>query len=136
MDREKQIQPWEAALGLAAAEAQVDTVLALLQAGADPNRPGRDGLPPLHRAAKSGATGVALALLTQGADANLADRDKGNTALMLAANRGFADLVRLLLERGARVDSRAKDGWTALQAAEMIGDEEIAALLRAAGASR
>ena len=55
---------------------------------------------------------------------------------MLAANRGYLDILRLLLAHGARVDLTAKDGWTALQAAEMIGDEEAAALLRAAGAER
>ena len=123
----------DTALGLAAAQSQVDTVLALLSAGADPDAPGRDGLPPLHRAAMAGATGAALALLSNGADVNLTDGASGNTALMLAANRGFVDLVRLLLDQGADVGIRAKDGWTALQAAEMIGDGETAALLRAAG---
>ncbi|MDJ0607941.1 MAG: ankyrin repeat domain-containing protein [Kiloniellales bacterium] len=121
-------------LGLAAAESQVDAVLALLAAGADPDAPGRDGLPPLHRAAMAGGTGAALALLSNGADVNLTDGASGNTALMLAANRGFVDLVSLLLDQGAEVGIRAKDGWTALQAAEMIGDNETAALLRAAGA--
>ena len=124
----------DTALGLAAAQSQVDAVLALLSAGADPDAPGRDGLPPLHRAAMAGGTGAALALLSNGADVNLADEASGNTALMLAANRGFVDLVRLLLDQGADVRIRAKDGWTALQAAEMIGDNETAALLRAAGA--
>ena len=55
---------------------------------------------------------------------------------MLAANRGRLDAVRMLLQAGAEVDSVADDGWTAVQAAEMIGDEEIVALLRAAGATR
>ncbi len=124
----------DTALGLAAAESQVDAVLALLAAGADPDAPGRDGLPPLHRAAMAGATGAALALLSRGADVDLTDEASGNTALMLAANRGFIDLVRLLLDQDAEVGVRAKDGWTALQAAEMIGDDEIVALLRTAGA--
>jgi ankyrin repeat protein len=121
-------------LGEAAAAGHVDSVLALLEAGADPNPPGQDALPPLHRAAMAGKSGVALALLAQGAAPNAIDPETGNTALMLAANRGFLDIVRLLLAHGAEVDIVAKDGWTALQAAEMIGDEETAALLRAAGA--
>jgi uncharacterized protein len=53
---------------------------------------------------------------------------------MLAANRARLEEVRLLLEAGADVTLKAKDGWTALAAAEMIGDDEIAALLRQAGA--
>ena len=122
------------ALDEAVAAAQVDSVLALLEAGADPNRPGRGGLPALHRAAMTGNTGAALALLSRGAAPNAIDAEKGNTALMLAANRGYLDLVQLLLAHGAKVDIVALDGWTALQAAEMIGDEETAALLRQAGA--
>ena len=54
---------------------------------------------------------------------------------MLAANLGRIDLVRILLSQGARVDLVAKDGWTALEAARMIGDDEAMALLRAAGAT-
>ena len=60
----------------------------------------------------------------------------GNTALMLAANRGFLDIVKRLLASGADVNIRAKDGWTALAAAEMIGDTEIAELIKKAGAKR
>ena len=83
---------------------------------------------------ETGNTGAALALLSRGAAPNAIDAEKGNTALMLAANRGYLDLVQLLLAHGAKVDIVALDGWTALQAAEMIGDEETAALLRQAGA--
>jgi ankyrin repeat protein len=82
----------------------------------------------------SGKAEVLRTLLSAGARPDLTDPETGNTALMLAANRGFLDVVHLLLAHGARVDIVAKDGWTALQAAEMIGDEEAAALLRAAGA--
>ena len=124
----------DTALGAAAAAAHVDTVLALLEAGADANAPSRDDLPPLHQAVMGGATGAVAALLAREADPNLVDARKGNTALMLAANRGYLDIMRLLLGRGARVDLRAKDGWTAFQAAEMIGDDEAMALLRRAGA--
>jgi hypothetical protein len=40
----------------------------------------------------------------------------------------------LLLAAGAGVNLRAKDGCTALEAAEMIGDDEIMELLKRAGA--
>ncbi len=52
---------------------------------------------------------------------------------MLAANRGFADSVRSLLAAGADASARAADGWTAFEAAEMIGDEVTLAILRDAG---
>jgi ankyrin repeat protein len=43
-------------------------------------------------------------------------------------------VVQLLLSHGADVNLQARDGWTALGAAEMVGDATIAALLRAAAA--
>ncbi len=58
----------------------------------------------------------------------------GYTALMLAANRGQLAVVEALLEAGAEASIRGRDGWTALAAARMIGDDEIARLLERAGA--
>jgi cytohesin len=126
----------DTALGAAAAAGQLGAVRILLEAGADPNGIGEKGPAPLHRATMSSHAEIVRALLSGGAKPDLTDWKTGNTALMLAANRGFLDVVHLLLAHGARIDIVAKDGWTALQAAEMIGDEEIAALLRAAGARR
>jgi len=71
-------------------------------------------------------------LLKHGADVNVVDAKNGNTALMLAANRGLIGIVELLLAAGANTNIRAKDGWTALTAAEMIGDTEIADIIRKA----
>jgi ankyrin repeat protein len=39
----------------------------------------------------------------------------GATALMQAAGGGAGDAVRLLLQRGAKVNARDKSGWTALR---------------------
>ncbi len=44
------------------------------------------------------------------------------------------EVLRSLIEAGANVHAKAIDGWTALKAAEMVGDEDAAALLRAADA--
>lgn len=38
-----------------------------------------------------------------------------STALMQAAGAGSVDAVKLLLERGAKVNARDKSGWTALR---------------------
>ena len=38
-----------------------------------------------------------------------------STALMQAAGSGSVDAVRLLLQRGAKVNARDKSGWTALR---------------------
>jgi hypothetical protein len=86
--------------------------------------------------AAAGQPGALYLLLQAGAEVNAREAETGNTALMLAANRARLEEVRLLLQAGADVNLKAKDGWTALAAAEMIGDSEIADLLRAAGARR
>ncbi|MGD1880346.1 MAG: ankyrin repeat domain-containing protein, partial [Kiloniellaceae bacterium] len=109
-------------------------LIALLVAGAFPNRPGGGGRPPVVLAAAAGQPGALYVLLNRGADADAREQGSGNTALMLAANRARLEEVKLLLQAGADVTLKANDGWTALAAAEMIGDDEIAALLRAAGA--
>jgi len=48
---------------------------------------------------------------------NAATDDDGSTALMFAANEGQAEATRLLIEKGADVNARRKDGHTPLVAA-------------------
>jgi ankyrin repeat protein len=78
----------------------------------------------------AGELDIARMLLAAGADAAALGVDD-----QPVQHRGLLDLVRLLLAAGADPKLRAKDGWTALQAAEMVGDDEIVALLRDAGAA-
>ena len=85
-------------------------------------------------AAAAGQAGALYVLLNHGADPDARERETGNTALMLAANRARLEEVKLLLQAGADPTLKAKDGWTALAAADMIGDSEIVELLRLAGA--
>ncbi len=54
---------------------------------------------------------------------------------MWAANWGALHVVEILLVSGADPNLVAEDGWTALGAAEMTGDDEILRLLEAAGAT-
>ena len=53
---------------------------------------------------------------------------------MLAAENGHSDTVKTLLDAGADVNARAKDGVTALMRAEHEGHSEIIQLLKKAGA--
>jgi hypothetical protein len=63
------------------------------------------------------------------------ERDiNGDGPLCAAVGSGNAEVVRLLLERGACATAANDTGWTALHVAAMIGDEEIAQLLIAGGA--
>lgn len=59
----------------------------------------------------------------------------GKTALMLSAERGRSEAVRMLLEAGAAPNARSRNGGTALMYAAGIGDNEsIGILVRHGGA--
>jgi ankyrin repeat protein len=94
----------------------------LLQSGADANeRENVDRWTPLHVTSNPK---VASTLVDAGADVNAEDRN-GNTPLLMAITdpTGFnpaaqiAELVRCLVEAGARVRVVGEDGWSALHIA-------------------
>jgi len=122
----------ETSLGRAIVGARTRVAARLVAAGADVNAPTANGQTPLIIAVRAGNTATVEVLLEAGADANRVELRNGNSALMYAANSGFADLVETLLANGADVDATASDGWTALQAAEMVGETGIVERLRAA----
>lgn len=122
----------ETSLGRAVIGAYTRVAARLLAAGADVNAPGARGQTPLIIAVRTGNTTTAIVLLKAGADVNRVELNNGNSALMYAANSGFADLVGILLASGADVGATARDGWTAVQAAEMVGETAIVDRLRAA----
>src|ERR1051325_1467442 len=66
---------------------QASSVTALLEAGADPNRPGADGATPLTMAAGYGDAPIVRQLLKRGADPELAN-GRGETARELAPTGG------------------------------------------------
>jgi hypothetical protein len=79
---------------------------------------------------------MAAALIRLGADVNARDRRDGATALIRAAQMNNAALVRVLLAAHASVHHETTNGTNALNEAVAGGYEEIAGLLRAAGAGR
>ncbi|GEM_PF-5737488 len=64
----------------------------------------------------------------------LGRRSFGRTALSVAAERGHATVVRMLLERGADPDARRHDGETALSLAVTAGHATVVEVLLAAAA--
>jgi ankyrin repeat protein len=68
-------------------------------------------------------------MLDRGVSPNLRDRN-GRTLLMLAAENGHRDTVRLLLERGADPNARSALGETALELAKRRGDAELVRILQ------
>lgn len=103
----------------------------LLARGADPNKPGPEGLTPLILAAGLGRERLVAALLSKEADPN-AVSGGGMTALWTTTD---ARITRRLLAAGASPDSRrAKDGSTPLIDAACSGQFERARELLAGAA--
>jgi uncharacterized protein len=125
----------------AALSADTATMRLLVAHGADPNLPTLAGTTPLMAAA--GVNWVVAQTYTEsvparlesvklclelGADVN-ATNSMGLTALLGAVNRGSNDIIELLVQRGARLDIKDKEGRTPLRWAEGV-------FLAAVGAER
>ena len=105
-------------------------VEALLKHGADPNIRRLDtDLSPLLLTVSPDApvrAEIAKALVAAGADVNAASRKKGTrlfgaTPLMFAAGKGCDDLVQLFLDKGADINAKTPEGFTALSLAKSFG---------------
>jgi ankyrin repeat protein len=93
------------------------------------------GVPPLRYILSwvSDSVGVQW-LLERGADPNLPWSEFGDAPLHVAAQRCDLTTVQLLVKHGADIHLRRADGRTALTLAELHGNAEVAAWLRAQGA--
>ena len=108
------------ALSFAAEGGHADAVAALLEAGASPGLPDRQGFTALHLAARHGHAACVEQLLLAAAPPDARDGQK-LTPLHLAANKGKTEVARLLLQHGASVDAvggeaRTTALWRAVEA--------------------
>ena len=150
----------EAPLHGAASSGMSEAIPLLVEAGADLEALDNGNRTPLHLAISGFRPEAAMALLACGAKPDLVARaqrirpewvgqflDKypevvnisgpaGNRPLHYAAMKGQKDIVRLLLERGADVAVKNKQGETALDLARKKGREDVVALLEAPIAKR
>lgn len=62
------------------------------------------------------------------ANCNVSDKH-GDTSLIWASQNGFLDIVKFLISRGANINTRNFNDWTAFKCACMEGHYEIAAFL-------
>ncbi len=97
--------------------------------GADPARANDRGQVPLTAAAFKGYGAAIAAMLDAGAPVDGHGPD-GRTALMMAAMFDRAEMLDLLLARGADAEARDAGGLTARDLADRMGATQTAAKLR------
>ncbi|XP_029968585.1 ankyrin repeat domain-containing protein 50 isoform X1 [Salarias fasciatus] len=122
------------ALHVASWQGCVEIVELLLQHGANPNAQDSEGRPPLHSVAWTGHVKVGRRLLeANGVNIHLTCH-QGATALSIAAQEGHANIVGMLLERGANPDHIDKYGRSPVKVAGKHGHFNIVRLLESYGA--
>lgn len=125
------ITPDERDLQVSADRDHLSSLNKLLQRGVDPNVPDKDGNAALLIALRSESFQAAERLIAHAAtDLNQANA-ANETPLMMAALRGRLDLVKKLVERGAKIN---REGWTPLHYACSGPDNGVAAWLLEQGA--
>jgi ankyrin repeat protein len=120
-----------AALHLAAARGNVETLQLLLDHGADINARAELGMTPLMWAAQMGRPAAVTFLLAHGANPNIVELFNSSTALMQAAasERADPDITKALLAANADVTPVDDEGASALGWAIRRGNPEIINLL-------
>jgi ankyrin repeat protein len=123
-------------LNIAATFGPAEMVSILLEAGADIEKPGRDGLQPLHNAVAMGDKDIVALLLQKGASVAAKDQQGRTPLVYFTANAGTdIEIAKLLLTAGADPNIEDADHWTALNyVARYTGNVALARLLIAAGA--
>jgi len=109
----------------------------LIEKGADINAKDEDGGFPLMYAIVSKNYDAAKMLIEKGADVNATTKEGFTPLLMALTSLGSYDVAKMLIEKGADVNVKAniKDNQlSALQIAIRDGKQDIADLLRKAGA--
>ena len=106
---------------------------ALLGAGCDPLLVQHDGLNPFFFACAKGCAKFAQALLLARPECASGYDIRGQDAVAICAEAGLEELLKALLEAGARPDGRSASGQTPLMAACLAGRAGCAKILLAAG---
>ena len=122
----------ESPLMMAAIKGDVAGAQLLLEHGAKVNQPGWSAL---HYAATGPEPKLVELLIERGADLN-AGSPNGTTPLMMAAQYGSEDSVKLLLARGADAGKRNQKNLSAVDFAKLSGREALVKRLEQAAPAR
>lgn len=111
----------------AAADAELETVVQLVELGVDVNAQDSQGWSALHFAAQSLSTDCARLLLEAGANVNARD-SFGNTPLSRAVfvYQGDGDLIELLRKAGAEPNLKNNHGVSPVDLARSIANHDVA----------
>ena len=116
-------------------EGDESIVKVLIADGCNVNRVGAGGCTPLMAAARYGHEKVALMFLRVGANLDVHVKDNvGKTALHWACDKGLAELVRALIDRGSRANEQDRYTCTPVMLAVQSGSMAIVMHLLRAGA--
>lgn len=130
--------PLNIVLGFSRSQGTLDQ---LLSHGADANlRNGSNAknqprMAPLGIAVEQGYLPLIEALLKYKADSNTTNAYNTDVPLIVAINRGRTDIVELLLDHGAKIETAISDGKPALTLAVLLDNLELTQLLLARGAN-
>lgn len=119
---------------LAAEGGHLEIVEMIVKNNVDINYQGKDGVTALFLAVRSNKRDIVRLLLSSGANPNLAIEAKQTTPLHFASQKGYTDIVNMLLEYRAEPDVELEGGQTPLYLATNKGNFNIVKLLLNAGA--
>lgn len=116
-------------LSLALKRGDLESTLVLLEHGADTNIPNKEGITPLFLAAKMGRLELVKTLFKHGSSVNAEGGEQDITPLHWAAHMEVEEVALYLIENGADVMARDKEGRTPLSMAtpELAGKMRDAA---------
>lgn len=117
------------------AQIQIEMINLLVDAGADINASGVEGMTPLLSSILLCEDNVINALIDSGAEVNGRDKKIGMTALMIAARAGQVSKVNLLIDAGADVNASTYGGETALSLAIDKNSHAVVKILIKSGAT-
>ena len=109
---------------------EMETLLLLCQNGADIFDFDDEGVSIFDMAITYDNKEMVLYLIEQAQDVNKTTRKSGFTALMAAACYGRVEIVKILLENGADINTKDAKGFTAVDFARKMNKKSILSLFK------